>query len=105
MEDNVLVIRRIHVRMRLKADENQWDTASRVQGIFADKCPVYRSLKAAITITTELILDRRPCRAPTVSGLCQTDPNSPKVSSPEPLVSLTITLPKPTRQIYAENAA
>ena len=57
MEDNVLVIRRIHVRMRLKADENQWETASRVQGIFADKCPVYRSLKVAITMTTELILE------------------------------------------------
>jgi uncharacterized OsmC-like protein len=57
LEDNVLVIRRIHVRMRLKADEHQWETASRVQGIFADKCPVYRSLKAAITMTTELILE------------------------------------------------
>lgn len=51
------MIRRIHVRMRLKADENQWETASRVQGIFADKCPVYRSLKGAITMTTELILE------------------------------------------------
>ena len=40
------------------------------------------------------------------SPVCaKTDPNSPKVSSPEPLVSLTITLPKPTRQVYAENAA
>ena len=48
------MIRRIHLRMRLKADENQWET---VQGIFADKCPVYRSLKAAITMTTELILE------------------------------------------------
>jgi uncharacterized OsmC-like protein len=57
LEDNVLVIRRIHVRMRLKADKNQWETASRVHGIFADKCPVYRSLKAAITMTTELILE------------------------------------------------
>jgi uncharacterized OsmC-like protein len=43
--------------MRLKAGGNQWETASRVHGIFADKCPVYRSLKAAITITTELILE------------------------------------------------
>jgi hypothetical protein len=43
--------------MTLKAEENQWETASRVHGIFADKCPVYRSLKAAITMTTELILE------------------------------------------------
>jgi len=28
-----------------------------VHGIFADKCPVYRSLKAAIQMTTELILE------------------------------------------------
>jgi hypothetical protein len=27
-----------------------WDTARRVHGFFADKCPVYRSLKAAIDI-------------------------------------------------------
>jgi hypothetical protein len=26
-----------------------------VHGIFADKCPVYRTLKAAIVMTTELI--------------------------------------------------
>jgi uncharacterized OsmC-like protein len=28
---------------------------NRVHGIFADKCPVYRTLKAVITMTTELI--------------------------------------------------
>ena len=54
-EDNVLVIRRIHLRLTLKAKESQRETANRVHGIFADKCPVYRSLKATITMTTELI--------------------------------------------------
>jgi uncharacterized OsmC-like protein len=58
LEDNVLVIRRIHVRFNLKAEESDWETANRVHGIFADKCPVYRSLKAAIAMTTELILER-----------------------------------------------
>jgi len=29
-----------------------------VHGIFADKCPVYRSLKAAIAMTTELIFEK-----------------------------------------------
>jgi len=57
LEDNVLVIRRIHVRLRLKADESHRDTAIRVHGFFADKCPVYRSLKAAIAMTTELIFE------------------------------------------------
>jgi uncharacterized OsmC-like protein len=57
MEDNVLVIRRIHVRLQLRAPETHWETANRVHGFFADKCPVFRSLKAAIAMTTELILE------------------------------------------------
>jgi uncharacterized OsmC-like protein len=55
LEDNVLVIRRIHVRLKLKAEQAHRETAHRVHGIFADKCPVYRSLKAAIKMTTELV--------------------------------------------------
>jgi hypothetical protein len=51
------VIRRIHVRLRLRTEEAHRETASRVHGIFADKCPVYRSLKAAITMTTELFFE------------------------------------------------
>jgi uncharacterized OsmC-like protein len=60
LEDNVLVIRRIHVRLKLKAEESHWETANRVHGIFADKCPIYRSLKAAIAMTTELFLEPQP---------------------------------------------
>jgi len=54
LEDNVLVIRRIHVVLKLKAQESDRETASRVHGFFADRCPVYRTLKPAIVITTEL---------------------------------------------------
>ena len=57
LEDNVLVIRRIHVRLTLRAEEAHRETAGRVHGNFADKCPVYRSLKAAIAMTTELIFE------------------------------------------------
>ena len=57
LEDNVLVIRRIHVRLILKTEESNWGTASRVHGFFAGKCPIYVSLKAAIQITTELVLE------------------------------------------------
>ena len=57
LEENVLVIKRIHVRMRLKAEEVHRETAMRVHGMFADKCPIYRSLKAAIAMTTELVLE------------------------------------------------
>ncbi len=55
--DGVLVIRRIHVRLRLKAPEAARETAERVHGLFAEKCPVYRSLRAAIQITTELAFE------------------------------------------------
>jgi len=57
LEDKVLVIKRIHVRLRLKSLEPQRETAQRVHGFFADHCPIYRSLKAAIQISTELIFE------------------------------------------------
>jgi len=53
-EDGVLVIRRIHVRLRLRVAEEQRETANRVHGMFANRCPVYRTLSPAIAITTEL---------------------------------------------------
>jgi len=56
-EDRVLLIKRIHLKLRLKAPESARATAERVHGIYADKCPVYRSLKAAIAITTELVFE------------------------------------------------
>jgi uncharacterized OsmC-like protein len=57
LEDNVLVIRRIHVVLKLKAAESERETASRVYGFFAERCPVYRTLKSAIVITTELVFE------------------------------------------------
>lgn len=63
-DDNVLVIRRIHVKLRLKAEEASRETAERVHGFFADKCPVYRTLRPAIQITTELIFEPATFPAP-----------------------------------------
>jgi uncharacterized OsmC-like protein len=57
LEGKVLVIRRIHVKLRLRADAAQRETAERVHGFYADNCPVYRTLKAAIAITTELLFE------------------------------------------------
>ena len=51
-EDGVLVIRRIHVEFELHAPEDARETIDRVHGFFADKCPIYRSLRAAIQITS-----------------------------------------------------
>jgi hypothetical protein len=50
----VLVIRRIHVRLHLKAPAADRPTAEHVHGFYQDRCPVYRPLRAAIAITTEL---------------------------------------------------
>jgi len=65
-EDGVLVIRRIHVKLRLKAQEEHRETALRVHGFFADRCPVYRSLRDSIAITTELVFEATGCDTPDV---------------------------------------
>jgi uncharacterized OsmC-like protein len=57
LEGHVLVIRRIHVRFTLKAARSQQQTAERVHGIFAENCPVYRSIKDCIAMTTELAFE------------------------------------------------
>ncbi len=54
LEGKVLVLRRIHVRLELRAAPEQRETAERVHGFYAESCPLYRSLRAAIAITTEL---------------------------------------------------
>jgi uncharacterized OsmC-like protein len=57
LDDNVLVIQRIHVILKLRVEEIHRETASRVHGFFADRCPVYRTLKPAIAIRTELVFE------------------------------------------------
>lgn len=54
LEDNVLVIKRIHVVYRLATLREDKEKVDRAYSIHADKCPVFRSLRAAIAITTEL---------------------------------------------------
>ena len=51
-EDGVLVIRRIHVVFRLKATDDVRETVERVHGMYAMRCPLYRTLHAAIAITS-----------------------------------------------------
>jgi uncharacterized OsmC-like protein len=55
-EDGVLVIRRIHVDFKLRAPESDRETVERVHAFYADKCPVFRSLHAAIQITSSYTL-------------------------------------------------
>jgi len=55
-DGKVLVIKRIHVTYMLKgvAGEEARDKAERAHGFHADYCPVARSIRDSIDITTEL---------------------------------------------------
>ena len=57
-EEDVLVIRRIHVVMRLVASQDVRETVERVHGIYAMRCPLYRTLHNTIKLTSsfELVL-------------------------------------------------
>ncbi len=55
-EDGVLVIRRIHVRFRLAAPPDTHETVQRVHGMYAMRCPLYRTLHTAIALTSSVEL-------------------------------------------------
>ena len=57
MEENVLVIRRIHVRYHLKLDSEKRETAERAHEIHADYCPVARTIRGCVDITTSLEME------------------------------------------------
>ncbi len=54
----MLVIRRIFVHYKLRAQEDERGTIERVHRIHAERCPVARSLKGAIEIQTSYELVR-----------------------------------------------
>ena len=56
IEDKVLVIKRIHVEYRLRVGTDSRELASRVHGFHADFCPVARTIRGCVDITTELDL-------------------------------------------------
>jgi uncharacterized OsmC-like protein len=53
----VLVVRRIHVTYRLTAEAAQRATIERVLGLHADRCPVARTIRSCVAISTSLELD------------------------------------------------
>ena len=59
-EDGVLVIRRIHVAMRLVAPEGCRATVERAHGLYAMRCPLYRTLHNAIQLTSSFELVTSP---------------------------------------------
>jgi uncharacterized OsmC-like protein len=55
-EEGVLVIRRIHVAMRLEAPDVTRPTVDRVHSIYAMRCPLYRTLHQAIALSSSIEL-------------------------------------------------
>ncbi len=55
-EEGVLVIKRVHCKhtLRNRDPDAVRETVERVHGIYARKCPVYRSLIPAFEITSSL---------------------------------------------------
>ena len=61
LDGKVLVIKRIHVTYKgVRVTGDQRAAAERALASHADGCPVARSLKGAIEITTSIELDERP---------------------------------------------
>ena len=51
-EDGVLVIRRIHLAMKLAAGEEAKATVERVHGMYAMNCPLYRTFYKTLELTS-----------------------------------------------------
>jgi uncharacterized OsmC-like protein len=54
VESKVLVIKRIKQVFHLTADKQDRETIERVLKVYADSCPVARSVKGSIEISSEL---------------------------------------------------
>ena len=54
VERKVLVIKRIKQVFHLKADEEDRETIERVLEVYADGCPVARSVEESIEISSEI---------------------------------------------------
>ena len=53
-DGKVLVIRRIKQTFHLDVPEEDRETVGRVLSVYADSCPVARSVKGSIEITSEI---------------------------------------------------
>jgi uncharacterized OsmC-like protein len=55
-DEGVLVIRRVHVHYLLEGVEQVREIVERVHRVYADKCPVYKTLRPAFEITSDFEL-------------------------------------------------
>jgi len=63
-EDGVLVIRRIHVAMEIVAPEESRATIERVHGIYAMNCPLYRTFRKTLDLSSSVTIVRPEGAAP-----------------------------------------
>ena len=56
VEDNVLVIRRIHVAMRLMAPQEIEPVVERVHEMYPMHCPLYRTFHKTLQLTSSYVL-------------------------------------------------
>ena len=56
IEDNVLVIRRIHVAMRLMAPQELKPVVERVHEMYPMHCPLYRTFHKTLRLTSSCVL-------------------------------------------------
>jgi len=52
-----MVIKRIHVTYNLKLKSEQREAAERVHGYHVDFCPVARTIKGCVEISTDLVME------------------------------------------------
>lgn len=57
LEGKVLVVRRIHVTYQLKLDPQKREAAERAHRVHAEFCPVARTIRDCIEITTSLEME------------------------------------------------
>lgn len=70
-EEGVLVIRRVHVAMRLAAPEVVREKVERMHEVYAMHCPLFRTLHKAVRLTSSSLLYHPrslppPSSAPTI---------------------------------------
>ena len=53
----MLIVKRIHVQYHLRLDESQRETAERVHGFHAEHCPVARTIRDCVEISTALEME------------------------------------------------
>lgn len=55
-EDDVLIIRKIHVEHQIVASEKERETIEQVHAVYAKRCPLFRNLSASIDITSSYVI-------------------------------------------------